>query len=339
MAFALALDFGGTKLAAALVDCSLGQVIDRERLATPPTAQESLKMIFAAGNTLQQKAKACHIPVIGVGISFGGPVSADKKFIGRSMHIPGWEDFPLPQSVSQHFGLPAFLENDANAAAFGEWKFGAGKGFQHMLYIQVSTGIGAGLILKGSLYHGAGSAGEFGHMTIEAEGPLCTCGKHGCVESLASGWAIALAARQVFSDLAEDSILRQNNSAALELIEARHVIEAAHLGDPAAQSILTKAFNKLGIAIANAANLLDPQVIVIGGGLSKAGELLMKPVLETYQKHILSASPLPIVFSKLGDDAPLLGAAALIPLQVVKLERAGTPTPALSNKEEERSHP
>jgi glucokinase len=313
---ALALDFGGTKLSAGLVDLETGRVIDRARWTTPQMAgaQSSLASMIEHGKLLTSRHHAVGGALRGVGISFGGPLSPDRQTVLRSMHVSGWEGVPLPRLVADAFGLPTVMDNDANLAALGEWRYGAGQQTRHMLYIQVSTGIGAGLILDARLYRGAGLAGEFGHMTLLEDGPTCACGKRGCLESLSSGWAIARDGQLALQNAPAGSPLREASDKSSGALTAKLVIEAARAGDALAQAVVARAATFLGIGIATTINLLDPELIVIGGGVAKAEDMLRPPVEAALGQHVVP--PLRhrarIGFWTLGDDTTLIGAGALV---------------------------
>jgi glucokinase len=230
----------------------------------------------------------------GIGISFGGPVARDRRSIVRSMHVDAWEQTALPDALSRRFGLAATMENDANAAALAEARCGAGRGVRDLLYVQVSTGIGSGLVFAGALHRGRGGAGELGHVVVDSNGPPCVCGKRGCLESVAAGWAIA----------------RDGELAAVGL-DAEEVIAAARTGDEAASRIIERAFSALGVAVANAINLLDPERVVLGGGIASAEDLLLPHLHATIAEHVVPhlRDATRLVRSQLGPDAPLVGAA------------------------------
>ncbi len=310
--YVLALDFGGTKLAAGIVDLHTGRIVVQKRFATDHTsAQKNLEQMIQAGKELLGEPTS--ETILGVGISFGGPIEPDRRQIIRSMHVPGWENIALPEIISNAFQLPAVMDNDANLASLGEWRFGSGQGTNHMVYIQVSTGIGAGLILNSRLYRGTGLAGEFGHLTVMIDGPPCTCGKRGCVESFAAGWAIARDGRQAVLDYGDKTLLYSQVEGNPDLVTARHVIEGARAGDLVARSIVSQAFTFLGIGIANAINLLCPEQVVLGGGVTKAGELMLQPIMSALDGHLLPSLSRPrLTSSILGDAATLFGAVALV---------------------------
>ncbi len=311
--YILALDFGGTKLSAGIVECTTGQVVERIRKLTPPgeDADECLEEMIQAGRDLLSYFQPGSGTVEGVGITFGGPLSEDRQVIRKSMYVSTWENKPLVDLISQTFGLPAVMDNDANAGALGEWRFGAGHGSRHMLYIQVSNGIGSGLFLNGHLYRGVGYAGEIGHTTVMVDGPLCACGKRGCLESLSSGWALARDGRDALRSAPPGSPLRRLSQNHPQAIDGKLIVDAALEGDEQARQIIDRAFTYLGVGIANTINLLAPDRVVIGGGMTKAGQLLLDPVRAAIDKHLIRALPpseYPVIaISALGDNSPMIG--------------------------------
>ncbi len=308
----LALDFGGTKLAAAAVEPGRRSFLARASAPSPSdkSAETDRKIILSlAAEVLGGKRPAA------VGVSFGGPVRAEGGLVLLSHHVPGWEGFPLAEWLRERFGAPAAVENDANAAALGEWRYGAGKGTDHFLYVTVSTGIGGGIVIGGKIYRGAdGLAGEIGHMVVDPNGPRCTCGRRGCLEALASGPAIAARARELLASYprpAEGRMLRELVGNDPGRITAREVAIAAARGDPLAAEILREAGEALGFGLAQAIALLNPERIALGGGVIKAGEPLLRPVREAAERYAFPGARVDIAVAELGDDAPLWGAAAL----------------------------
>lgn len=297
----LSLDFGGTKLAAGLVDLEHGKLLAARRIPTPPDAARSLAAMLELALGLLAGE---HGQAVGAGVSFGGLVEKDGRTVLRSHHVSGWDGFPLAARLETELHLPARVANDADTAALGEYHFGAGQGVRSLLYLTVSTGIGAGIIQDGALCQGEnGQAGEIGHMLLLPDGPLCPCGRRGCLEALASGRSIA---RQMRQKLAENGSLE-----VIENITAQSVAEAAAAGNPLACSVWDAAMRWLGIGIANAANLLNPGRVVVGGGLSRAGALLFEPVQRVVAQIVLDPT-LQITPAALDDDSPLLGAAMLV---------------------------
>ncbi len=308
------IDLGGTKINTALVDAA-GRIISQDyretRAAEGPTAVVE-RMVDAAFRVI---AGAGIVPtrVRAVGVGAPGPIDSRVGTVVAPPNLPGWVNIPLGEQIARALALPTFLENDANAAALGEHRFGAGRGARHMVYVTVSTGIGGGFIFDGRLYSGAtGGAAEVGHMTILPRGPHCGCGRRGCLEALASGTAIAregreLVARGIVTRLAE---LAGGDPAN---VEARLVAQAAMEGDVEAQEIIDEAMMYLGLGMANLVNLLNPEVLVIGGGLTNMGETLFEPVRRTVRERAFrtAAEAVRIVPAELGDNAGVLGAAAV----------------------------
>jgi glucokinase len=215
--------------------------------------------------------------------------------------------------IQEEFGLPTSLENDANAAALAEHRFGAGRGVDHMIYVAASTGIGGGFILDGRLYRGAtGAAAEVGHMTILPHGPRCGCGNRGCLEALASGTAIAREARERIAR-GTPTLIAELAEGDLDRITAKMVAQAAEQGDGEAREIIDAAMIYLGVGMANLVNLLNPQLLVIGGGLTKMGARLFDPVRRAVDRQAFpaTAAAVEIKCAELREEVGLLGAAAV----------------------------
>jgi glucokinase len=330
MSYILGLDFGGTKLAVGLVNPASGAVVASARSPTPPGgAPASLVAMLDLARSLTESPHLAaslsgqssvvgpfgsaqgrrRSSVVGVGVSFNGPVAADGRTVRRSMHIPGWDDFALAERLEQELEAPALIANDADAAALAEQRFGAGRGARHLLYMTISTGIGGGVIVDGRLYRGERAwAGEVGHMPLVPNGPPCPCGRYGCLESLASGLSIAREARKRVRSQSRISHLA---SLPADQITARDVAAAAGQGDELARAIWEEAMGWLGLGIAAAANLLDPGRVVLGGGLTRAGALLFDPVRRIVAARALDPA-VEVVPAVLGDDVGILGGAALM---------------------------
>ena len=309
----LALDIGGTKLAAAVVDLTDGSICTEVRRAAPSQlgATVVIKTMFEMGREALHKANLAQ--PIRVGISFGGPVSGDRKSVMMSNHVKDWEGIPLPSLAQEAFGVQAFMDNDANAAALGSWHYDTRCEPDNMIYLQVSTGIGSGLILGRQLYRGGALAGEVGHTTIIPDGPECVCGKHGCLESLCAGWALARAGREALKRADPSNPLYQLSNGVSEKVDGHLVIDAARAGDVQAVEITTTAFTALGIAIANMISLFDPAMVILGGGVTRA-QAEMRAVLEPViyrELHPLFKDRCKLVFSSLDGKETLLGAALL----------------------------
>jgi glucokinase len=297
----LACDFGGTKLSAAVVETAVlahpqPQWHTHQRRFSPPgaTAQTDIATMIAMGWELLGGDRP-----LAVGISFGGPVDYTSGVVRLSHHVPGWENVPLQARFEEAFQAPVRVDNDANVAALGEWRFGAGRGVDDMLYVTVSTGVGGGWILDGRPYRGAaGMAGEIGHTVVDPNGPLCLCGKRGCVERLASGPYMAQDMAAARGLLAEE-------------VTGKLVAEWAEMGEETAVAILERGAWGLGVGIGNAANLLNPACVVLGGGVTKSGARWWEIIRQTARATALPEVQFDILPAALGDDAPLWGAIAL----------------------------
>lgn len=306
----LALDFGGTKHAAAVLTPSAPSWQQYERAFAPPnaTAQTDIKIMRSLAQSVLQgeKPKA-------IGVSFGGPVNAQTGIVRLSHHVPGWENIPLQEILEAEFQAPVWIDNDANVAALGEYHYGAGRNCHSLFYITVSTGVGGGWILNGQPWQGyEGMAGEIGHTVVDPNGPLCLCGKQGCVERLTSGPYIAQRVRDILQQSrSRGRILRALVKGNIEEITAKHVNEAAEMGDAIAIQALQQAGWALGVGIGNAANFLNPQLFILGGGVSKAGQHFWQAVRQSARNTALPEVNIAIVPAQLGDDAPLWGAVAL----------------------------
>ncbi len=228
--------------------------------------------------------------------------------------MPHWRNVQLRHILAEKLGVVTYIINDASAAALGEYRFGAGRGFDNMIYLTVSTGIGGGIIVDGELYSGAdGCAGELGHMTIEVDGPQCHCGNFGCLEALASGWAVVREAKTRINQGEKSSIIELVDGR-FESITAETVAVAARRGDQLAANIVRDAANYLGVGLANLVNIFNPELIVIGGGLSKMGNMLLKPARKVLKERAftLPARTVRLVRARLGGNAGIIGAAAYV---------------------------
>jgi len=303
----LALDIGGTKLEAGVVtaDGKLSAAVSR---ATDPQAlpPQLLAALLEMAHEAVRDAGVTWSDLTAAGISYGGPVHFPSGRTVTCHHLPGWEDFPLREEVAHRAGLRVVMDNDANAAALGETAFGAARGCRHVLYVTVSTGIGAGLVLDGRLYRGANSlAGELGHVLVVPDGPLCTCGRRGCLEAAAAGPAIERAAREALA-AGEPSSLSAGACTAKDTAQAAAT-------DALAARVMADAGRSLGIALAGAVNLLNPEAVVIGGGVAQAGECLWAPLRAAVSEFGVpkSVRDLRLLPAALGARSALFGAGAL----------------------------
>jgi len=295
-----------------------GRILAKERFPSQDDGRKILKDIVAYGEHLLVQAGE---PVAACGVGFGGPYDYANQRLWRSMHVASWETIDLRRELSNAFSLPCVVDNDANTAALGEFRFGAGRGVSSLFYATVSTGIGGGLVIDGQVYRGRNSlAGEIGHTQVVPGGRLCTCGRHGCLEAYASGWAITARARELLALDGSPSLMRPmrqttagGGSGAEQGPTAKEVFAAAAAGDQLAVQVVHEACAALAEGLAHIINLFDPELIVIGGGLAQAGEQLFGPVREMLPDLLFSPVKRSVacVPAALGDDAVLLGAAAL----------------------------
>ena len=306
----LALDFGGTKLTAATRRGAEPAWLAHARRASPVggSAADDWRLMGA----LADEVLAGEQPA-GIGVSFGGPVDFRSGLVVLSHHVPGWERTPLAQRLAARYGAPALVDNDANAAALGEQRLGAGRGRAHLLYVTVSTGVGGGWVLDGRPWRGSGGlAGEIGHTVVDPRGPRCLCGKRGCVERLASGpYMAADAAAALGADAGAGPLLWKACGGDPARIDGRLVAECAAAGDPLARRLLLRGARALGVGLGNAANVVDPGLIVLGGGVTGAGPLWWDAVRAAARATALPEVALAVVPALLGADAPLWGAALL----------------------------
>jgi glucokinase len=250
--------------------------------------------------------------IYGIGIGCGGPLDRETGVILSSPNLPGWRDVPLRQIIQDALGAPVTLDNDANAAALAEARFGAGRQIQNFIYLTISTGIGGAIVINGQLYHGStGNAGEFGHQTLNPNGPLCLCGKRGCLEAYASGTSIARCAREAAQS--QQTLITQFVDGDLDRINADIVSFAARKGDQVALELWEQAGCHLGHGIANAINIINPERVILGGGVTKAGDLLFVPTRRYAAKWTMPElfRNVEIVPAELGDDIGIYGAAVL----------------------------
>lgn len=304
----IGIDLGGTKISGALADLN-GNVLSQHTIPTNASEGENavLERIISVIQTVINNSGKKIKDVKTIGIGSPGPLDVEKGMILTTPNLP-FEHFNIVQPIEEKFNVPTYLDNDANVAAIGEYMLGAGKGTKNMLYITVSTGIGGGAIINGNIYRGhTSNALEVGHMTLVEDGPKCNCGNYGCVEVLASGTAIARQANEAIEEGLETSLKKYNPVTSYEVFK-----EAAN-GDKVAGEIIDKSLNYLGICVANLIASFDPEMVVIGGGVSKAGSLVFEKVRKVVNKRCFKAmaESVKIVPAGLGTDAGVLGAVAL----------------------------
>ncbi len=312
---ALVVDLGGTKIITAVVIPD-GSVVSRNYCLTLANdgTEAVINRMLSDIDAVLAKTGIKTSNLCGLVVAAAGIIDTINGVIKTSPNLPGWRDIPLRDILANELGIAVYIINDASAAALGEHRFGNGKGVDNLIYLTVSTGIGGGIIMAGELYLGTdGCAGELGHMTIEPQGPKCNCGNSGCLEVLASGTAIAKEAERRLGQGEVSAILTLVDGRFGD-ITAKTVAMAAKQGDALACQVVARTANYLGIGLANLINIFNPDVIVIGGGVSKMGEMLLKPAREVAKKKAfqMPAQTVRILRARLGDNAGIIGAAAYI---------------------------
>jgi len=306
------IDIGGTKVLGGVVDTN-GNILDSFRKDTPKSGGQDL--ITEIINVIKELQKSHQIT--GIGVSTAGIVSSDRKTVIAAGNIANWNNVALADSLVKEFGLPAVVENDANAAIWAEYKFGNAKGLNPVMFFIIGTGMGGGLIIDGKLYRGANGIGaEFGHMMVKLDGEKCGCGAIGCIETYASGTALMRYAHEEIAanpDSAKDLLAFGDGS--IKGFTGQALNKAAQSGNTLAIRAFNKQADWVGSAIASYTLLLDPEAIIIGGGVIDAGDIFLKPAIAAAEKYMPFAGkhPLPkIIAAKFGNDAGLVGAADLV---------------------------
>ena len=306
----IGVDVGGTKVAAGLVD-EAGTILRRTRRPTPSASPDDVEDVIAA--CVSELCEGVEVEAVGIGAA--GFVTADRATVLLAPNL-SWRDEPLRDGVAERVGLPVVVENDANAAAWGEYRFGAGRGEDHLVLVTVGTGIGGGIVLGGQLHRGRyGIGGEIGHMQMVRDGRRCGCGLRGCWEQYSSGRALLHEAREIVGAQREyGRRLLELGGGTLEGIESVEVTQAAREGDPAALECFAVVGGWLGQGMADLAAVLDPGVFLLGGGVSDAGDLLLLPTREAFRARLTGAGNRPeaeVRLAELGNDAGIVGAADL----------------------------
>uniref|UniRef100_UPI00404AA587 ROK family glucokinase n=1 Tax=Candidatus Planktophila sp. TaxID=2175601 RepID=UPI00404AA587 len=307
----IGIDVGGTKVLGGVVN-ERGEILASARRDTPREGGQALTQAIAdVANELNREFAAESI-----GVSAAGFISSDRQTILATPNIAGWNGVNLDRELTQILGKRIVLENDANAAAWGEFKFGAGRGRNDLMLLTLGTGVGGGLILGGSLFRGAfGIGAELGHIRIVPEGHLCGCGIRGCLEQYASGSALMRHTREAISaspDVARNLLARGDGT--LDGLKGQHITDAARDGDPVALAAFNTMASYLGAGIASLCAVIDPSCIVLGGGVIEAGEIFLKPTREAALRLIPFSGKHPypeIIPAELGNYAGLVGVADL----------------------------
>jgi glucokinase len=308
----LVVDLGGTKIITAVISRK-GEIITR--YYQPTLASEGpqlvIERILSGIDHLLSQSNLSLSQLSAISIAAAGIIDLKKGIITEAPNLPGWRDIPLKSIVEEKYHVTTFLINDADAAALGEHRFGAGRGLDNLILLTLGTGVGGGIIINGKLYLGSsGSAAEIGHMIVEVNGTRCRCGNTGCLETLASGTAMAKEAMSRISQGAKSS-LSEMVEGKLEDITAEKVYLAAKGGDSLALEVIARAAYYLGIASVNLVNIFNPEMIIIGGSVAEMGDLLLEPVRQMIKERAfpLLAQSVRIVPARLGNDAGIFGAA------------------------------
>jgi len=303
MSFIVAIDIGGTQLRVAVYPRNSTNPVNVQRTATLGMEDGVYERLVALIDSVWPKEA-----VDAISVAAPGPTNPYTGVVISTPNIPAWSDFPLAKMLSKRYEVPTYLGNDANLAALGEWKYGAGQGHHDVLYITISTGIGGGVISSDMLIVGSrGMAAELGHVSVLPDGPVCSCGVRGHLEAVASGPAIA---RYVGDQIAAG---RKSSLTPGTILSASQVAEAARQGDELAIEAYTRAGDFIGQAVASFLHVFNPSIVIFGGGVTQAGSLILDPIRESMKRNIMDPSyldGLELATVKLGDEAGLLGALA-----------------------------
>lgn len=315
----LAIDLGATKILTGIMGMD-GTILGQSRLPTPAAVPDIIMNTMV--NSARKLAHDCRVKeeeITGIAIATPGPLAYPGGIVRDSPNL-GWGEVELEKEMSRLFGRPVIVEKDTNMAALGEYHYGSCANCQELLYITISSGIGAGMITSGRLNRGiSGGAGEFGHMVIDTAGPRCNCGRRGCMEALASGIAISRQMEELIAQGNGQAIIRCTHPG--EKPGARELGRAAREGDPEAGSIIAQLAEYLGIGIANMVNILNPQAIILGGGVMLGLKDLLFPLLKEYvfqHAFALNREKLRIECTALGDAVVLYGCLAAVREQKIK---------------------
>jgi glucokinase len=311
--YAIGIDVGGTKIAAGLVNGD-GNILDRHTSFAhsekePKFVVDAIEQAF---RVITERSQVDVSDIEAVGLGFPGNTNGPAGLVLVCSNLPAWDHVPLRDIVAERIGLPVILENDANLCAVGEHRFGAGRGTRNMCYVTFSTGYGIGIIINGELYVGnTGTAGELGHVVVEIGGPPCTCGKHGCVMAYAGGIGLSRMAYEKI-EAGADTLLREMVPRDGRRLSGELVAEAARQGDEAAREILRTVGYYCGVGLSMIVEIINPELIVVGGGLTRIGPMLMDPARAAMREHTQPElwDSVRVVSWQLGDDLGIIGAAA-----------------------------
>ena len=311
------IDIGGTKLATVVAD-NTGHILNKVRKPTLSDRgpEYALQLLFDMVRETVELSGLEQAAISAIGVSCGGPLDTKTGIVYSPPNLPGWDALPLKAQLESEFHIPVTIENDANASALAEYRFGGGRGYSAVLYMTMSTGIGGGIVIDGQVYHGANdSAGEVGHQILLPDGPSCGCGKRGCLEALCSGPAIARRAQAaVRNDCASATALLDLANGRIEDVKSEHVLEAARQRDVLASQLMEETAYYMGWGIANLVNVLNPDIVLLGTIAIAAGDLLLDPIRKTVSEFAMTrpAEAVKIAPAQLGDKLGDLAAIALV---------------------------
>ncbi|HVN21010.1 MAG TPA: ROK family protein [Dongiaceae bacterium] len=310
---ALGVDIGGTKIAVGIVDHE-GKILaqSRQPMVANGTAEAGLEAVVGAIDSMLSEMQT---EIESIGICAPGPLDPKSGIVLNPPNVPCWRNFPLAEKVSARYSLPVKVDNDANAAALAETIWGAARGFRYVFYATVGTGIGTGIVFDGAIYHGkTGSAGEGGHVSIDYRGPVCACGKRGCIEILAAGPAIGARARaKIAAEKSRGKSMLDLANGNVNAITSQHVGQAFAAGDALAREVLNDTVELLTAWLGNIVDILDPDVLVVGGGVATMLQPFFGEIKRCLPRWCVNprASEIPLLMAHYGADAGIAGGAAL----------------------------
>jgi glucokinase len=318
----LGIDLGGSKILTAVVD-TRGEMLSSDESTTPATEERGalIQSILDSADRVLKQANVAMSRICAIGVGAAGISNPEAGILFTSPNLPALRNVLLRDIMQERLDKKTFLINDADAAALGEFYFGAAQGAHNFIYITLSTGIGGGIVIDGKIYTGAiGAAGEVGHMTIDENGPICNCGSRGCWETLASGTALAREARKRIKEGGKTSIL-EHAEGDEEKVTAQAIYSAAQQGDSLAKELIARTGHYVGVGLANLINIFDPELIVIGGGLASIGDMLLKPAFKVAGERAFKEAFQAVRFASagLGRNSGVLGAAAFAFQEMKKL--------------------
>ena len=313
--YVVGVDMGGTKILAAVINAK-GEIVQQAKRATKPKKgpEEVIERITRCVREAIDSAELNPSQIRAIGIGSPGPLDPETGVIIFAPNL-GWSNVPLKAKLEANLSIPTFVDNDVNVGTLGEYAFGAGQGVKNLVGIFVGTGIGGGIILDGKLFHGVNkTAGEIGHMIVEAKGPRCGCGNFGCLEAVASRTAITRDLQKAILKKGKKSKLTELNGGNLDLIRSKAIARAVKQGDKPTIKVVRRAAKYLGISVASIVHFLNPEMVVLGGGVVEAmGDSLLDPIRHAAAEYALPTTMdgVQIVAATLGDNAGVIGASVL----------------------------